>query len=134
MKAFISIKYHADMRNRAHIEDVARALEGNGCETMCIVRDVERWGELKYDARDLMRQTFASIRLCDVLVVDASEKGVGIGIEAGYARAMNKSVWVIARSGSDISETLRGIADAVRTFEDSGELGQIFRDLKAAFR
>ncbi len=77
MKAFISVKYHADMCNRAHIEDIAGALEGNGCETMCIVRDVERWGELRFDARGLMQQTFASIRWCDVLVVDASEKGVG---------------------------------------------------------
>lgn len=122
------------MRNRAHIENIARALEGNDCETTCIVRDVERWGELKCDARDLMQQTFASIGSCDVLVVDASEKGVGIGIEAGYAYAMNKPIWVIARSGSELSETLKGIADAVRTYEDSGELGQIFYDLKATFR
>jgi nucleoside 2-deoxyribosyltransferase len=38
---------------------------------------------------------------------------VGIGIEAGYAHAKEKPIFVIAKEGSDISSTLVGIAPKI---------------------
>lgn len=129
MKIFLSIKYHADHHNRGLIESIAEALQKHGHETACIVRDAERWGESQYDSYELMELTFEVIRQCDGVLVELSEKGVGIGIEAGYAYALGKPIWVIARQGADISETLRGIAAGVRTYQEVAELEQIFLDL-----
>jgi nucleoside 2-deoxyribosyltransferase len=113
MKAFISIKYHPDNRNRDHIEQIASALEANGFQTVCVVRDVEQWGHIHLSTQELMARTFDEIDSSDVVVIDLTEKGVGLGIEAGYAYARGVPVVTIARKGSDISATLRGISRQV---------------------
>jgi 2'-deoxynucleoside 5'-phosphate N-hydrolase len=122
VKAFLSIKYHADHRNRARIEAIAAALQARGFETACIARDVERWGQLKFDARELMTRTFAAIEACDLMVVDLTEKGVGVGIETGYAHAKKIPVVTIAQAGADISNTLRGISRTVFLYDRADDL------------
>lgn len=124
MRAFISVKYHADMRNRPLIEHLAAALEGQGCETRCVVRDVEQWGQASLDSRELMRLTFAEIDSCDLLVVDLSEKGVGLGIEAGYAAARGIPILTLAPHHVNLSQTLAGISDKIIVYEDAGELAE----------
>ena len=50
MKAFISIKYREDNSNKDCIENISTALEQNGFETVCIARDIEKWGQLELRA------------------------------------------------------------------------------------
>jgi nucleoside 2-deoxyribosyltransferase len=126
MKAFLSIKYHADQRNRARIEMISSALQACGIESVCIARDVERWGELQFDARELMHRTFAALDACDWVVIDLTEKGVGVGIEAGYARAKNIPIVTIAQESADISETLRGLSRETFLYDDSANLSEFF--------
>jgi nucleoside 2-deoxyribosyltransferase len=133
MKAFLSIKYHADHANRARIEMIAAALEARGFETICIARDIERWGHLKFDARELMRRTFAAMDACDLMVVDLTEKGVGVGIEAGYAHAKNIPVVTIAQTGADISDTLRGISRAIFEYADVDDLTRVVAEMTGNF-
>jgi nucleoside 2-deoxyribosyltransferase len=59
-------------------------------------------------------------------VVELSEKGVGVGIEAGYARAKGKPIITVARRESDVSDTLRGISREVFIYQDKGELEKFF--------
>ncbi len=123
MKIFLSIKYHNDHRNRDLIEQITQALQPH-C-VICIARDVEEWGEKKFDSRELMQRTFDEIESSDIVVVELSEKGVGVGIEAGYARAKGTPIITVTRRGSDISETLRGISREVFIYEDAGELEKL---------
>lgn len=120
MKIFLSIKYHADHHNRQLIERLTHHLRPH--DVRCIMRDVERWGATLFAPPELMRRTFAEIDACEQVLVELSEKGVGIGLEAGYAYAKGKSITVIAQHGCDISETLRGIAQQVVWYEDVMEL------------
>jgi nucleoside 2-deoxyribosyltransferase len=129
VKAFISIKCHDDQRNRARIEMISSALQARGFETVCIARDVEQWGQLKFDACELMLRTFAAIDASDLVVVDLTEKGVGVGIEAGYARAKNIPIVTIAQIGADVSETLRGISRAVLWYEGLDDLARFFEEV-----
>ena len=117
MKIFLSIKYRADHSNRERINAIARALEKYG-KTICIAGDVEKWGQTRFDVDALMRRTFAEIDNSHLVVVDLTEKGVGVGIEAGYARAKGIPIVVIAQRGADISTTMRGIASAVIFYDD----------------
>ena len=130
MKAFLSIKYHADHANRARIEMIADALRAAGIESVCIARDIEQWGKARLDARELMARTFAEIEACDLVIVDLTEKGVGVGIEAGYARAKDIPVIVMAQHGADISETLRGIARTVFCYTGAEDLMQFMRGVQ----
>lgn len=125
MKAYIAIKYHADHSNRGHIEGISAALEQQGFETVCITRDLEKWGEVQFDPSTLMQRTFDEIDTSDVVIVDLTEKGVGVGIEAGYAFAKRIPVVTIARKGSDISETLRGISQEILLYEQYDDLVQL---------
>lgn len=124
--AYLGIKYHPDHRNRNRIELVSTALAAAGYETTCVTRDVEQWGALQFTPQELMARTFAIIAASELCVIDLTEKGVGLGIEAGYAFAQKVPIVTIAQTGSDISETLRGISQAVWWYEDAQTLGAFF--------
>jgi 2'-deoxynucleoside 5'-phosphate N-hydrolase len=123
-QAYIAIKYHPDRRNRDKIEQITRALARIGLGSVCIVRDVEAWGQVSLDATSLMQVSFDAIDASELVVVDLTEKGVGIGIEAGYAYARGVPILTVAEAGTDISTTLKGISRSVSFYRDAEELGQ----------
>ena len=59
-----------------------------------------------------MKRAFLEIKRAAFVLIECSEKGVGIGIEAGYAYANGIPIVVIYRSGADLSNTLSGIMTA----------------------
>ena len=126
MKAFISIKYRENNSNKDRIEKISSALEQNGFETVCITRDIEKWGQVKFSPLELMKKTFAEIDSSQLIVVDLTEKGVGLGIEAGYAHAKEIPIVVIARKGLDISTTLQGIAQKLFLYDELTDLASFF--------
>jgi 2'-deoxynucleoside 5'-phosphate N-hydrolase len=130
MKAYLAIKYHEDNQNKVRIRAISAALAQNGIETVCIARDVEQWGQISLSPQELMRQSLAEIDASDLVVVDLTEKGVGVGIEAGYAYAKGIPVVTIAPKGADISETLRGISRQVFWYNDFDELAHFFGQIK----
>ena len=129
MNAYLAIKYHEDQRNRETIERISHILEAQGVTAICFVRDVEKWGSIRFHPSDLMERTFDVIDSSDLLVIDLTEKGVGLGIEAGYAHAKGIPIVTIARIGSDISTTLRGISQRVYVYQALSELGPIFHEV-----
>lgn len=130
MKVYLAIKFHEDCRNRQLIEKISESLNKAGFKTTVMVRDYEKWGEIKFTPQELMKLTFQSIDKSDVLIVELSEKGVGLGIEAGYAYSKNIPIIVIAKVDSDISNTLRGIAKNVIFYEEPEELTEKFKELR----
>jgi nucleoside 2-deoxyribosyltransferase len=125
MKLYLAIKYHANQRNRPVIERIAEVMTAQGHDLFCIARDLEQWGALSFPADKLMQYTFQIIASSDVVLVDLTEKGIGLGIEAGYAHALGIPVVTIAQTGTDISETLRGIATTAFQYTDYTELAHL---------
>lgn len=112
-KAYLAIKYYEDQRNRDKIERLTTLLVAHGVETICVARDVEQWGAVHLAPPVLMEISFGEIEASDVVIVELSEKGVGLGIEAGYAYARRIPIITLARQGADISTTLEGISSDV---------------------
>ncbi len=129
MKAYISIKYREDNSNKDCIENIPAALVQNGFETVCIARDIEKWGQVELSPQELMRRTFTEIDSSNLIVVDLTEKGVGLGIEAGYAYAKQIPIVVIARKGSDISTTLQGIAQRLVLYGEFEDFNHLFQGI-----
>lgn len=125
MKIYLAIKYHPDQQNRAQIESILAEFEDSGHQTVCVARDVEHWGQISFSPRELMKRSFTEIESSDVVVVDLTEKGVGLGIEAGYARAKGIPVITIAPAGTDISTTLEGISRRVVFYREMSDLQQV---------
>jgi nucleoside 2-deoxyribosyltransferase len=113
MKTYLAIKFHPDGSNKKHISDISKALEKAGIETLCFIRDIEEYGKKQFKSKELMKKAFKALDSCDLLIIDLTEKGVGLGIEAGYAYAKGISIVTIAKKGSDISKTLRGISEVI---------------------
>jgi 2'-deoxynucleoside 5'-phosphate N-hydrolase len=130
MKAYLGIKFHPDDRNRETIELLSQTLASCGFETLCVRRDLERWGAVAMSPQQLMTSTFEAIRACHLAVIDLTEKGVGLGIEAGYAYAQMIPVITVAREGSDISDTLRGISQGIFFYRAPADLRECFMRLR----
>lgn len=128
MKAYIGIKYHKGYINKPVVDKISSALEKKGYKTMCIIRDIEKEGQLRYTSHELMKITFKEIDDSDVVIIELTEKGVGLGIEAGYAFAKNVPIITIAKSGSDVSETLVGISKTVIFYDNIGEIENIIEN------
>ena len=129
MKAYISVKYRADNSNKDCIEHISSALERNGFETVCIARDIEKWGQVQSSPRKLMQRAFTEIDSSNLLVVDLTEKGVGLGIEADYAHAKQIPIVVIAKKGSDISATLQGISQRLVLYDEFEDFNHLFQGI-----
>ncbi|MCB0411926.1 MAG: hypothetical protein KDD22_05330 [Bdellovibrionales bacterium] len=83
---------------------------------------MEKWGKVSFSPNELMQKTFAQIDQSDIALIEFSEKGVGLGIEAGYAFSKGIPVHVIAKAGTDISSTMRGIATKIVHYENFSEI------------
>jgi len=129
MKAFISIKFYSDARNRYLIETIDEALTSNGIETACIIRDVEDWGTRTFSPNVLMEKTFEILDDCNLLVIEFSDAGFGIGIEAGYAHAKGIKIITIAKEDSEIPTTLKGISSNVFLYKTEKELKNYLKKL-----
>jgi len=129
MRAYLAIKFHSDHRNRRDIEKISARLGAEGIETICVARDLENWGKTQYPPETLMKKSTAEIDACDFILVELSEKGVGIGIEAGYAYAHEIPIITIAKTGCEISETLRGISSQIFIYDRIENLKPFFAQL-----
>lgn len=113
MQIYLSIKHHTDQRNRGWIESLSAALGARGWQVICAARDLEGWGSQTFDPAELMQHSLHTIKDCHLVLVDLAEKGVGIGIEAGYAYAKGIPILTLAPQDAVVSDTLRGISRAV---------------------
>ena len=125
MRIYLAIKFHEDLSNKKLIENISESLEKSGFNTTVMARDYEKWGEKKFSPKDLMDLSFKITEESDLLLVEFSEKGVGLGIEAGYAFAKGIPIVVIAKKGSEISNTMAGIAKKIIFYENTGEIGKL---------
>lgn len=114
---YLGIKYYADTSNRPRIEAITDRLLSLGYQTTCIARDIERWGAVQLSPQALMDVSFREIERSDLVVLEMSEKGVGLGIEAGYAYAHGIPIVVLIEAGREVSTTLAGIAAHIITYE-----------------
>ncbi len=124
-KAFLAIKYHPDHANRLLIERLCDVITWAGFDVSVIIRDVEAWGKKIFNPKDLMTHSFRLIGESQVVIVEASEKGVGIGIEVGYACAHHIPIIVIAKTDTEISVSLQGVANQIIFYDEPKQLSHL---------
>lgn len=129
MKMFLSIKFHSDGSNLNLIKNIIASAKESGNKMVSIFTDYENDGEKHFQPKELMQITFEAINSCNVFVVDLTEKGVGLGIEAGYAFSKGIPVYTIAKEDCDISETLKGISKEVFLYDSTQDLVSFFRKI-----
>ena len=133
MKVYISLKYHDDFANRERFEKICELARNHQMIPICMPAVAAENGNSGLSPDELMRQTFLELRDSKLVIVDLTEKGVGVGIEAGYARARGIPVVAIAAAGSEISETLVGIAEKVFYYQDWAGLDSFMAELEKQY-
>ena len=130
-KAFMSLKFHDGEEDKKKIDDLTNALLLAGIENVVMTRDVEKYGKavLPEGTKLMPDYAFPTMKKCDMLIVEFSEKGVGLGISAGYAYAIGLPIYVIAKTGSDISLTMKNLAKEIIFYDNINELTEKFKEL-----
>ncbi|MAT42631.1 MAG: nucleoside 2-deoxyribosyltransferase [Anaerolineaceae bacterium] len=130
---YLAIKYHPDNKNKDLILSISDTCKSINLDCINIMQHVEKWGDFSFDPQELMRISFETIRKCQFVLIEFSEKGVGIGLEAGYAYALNIPVYVIHPPHVEVSNTLKGIATAIFPYESVKTLPLVLKQIKDHF-
>ena len=126
MRAFLSIKYYEDMRNKKHIENICNTLEK--IEVFVFARDAQQYKPCNLLPSEIMEIAFKEIKSSDVLIIDASKLSIGIGIEAGYAYCNNIPIYMIANKESEVSGSIKGISSKILFYDDISEISCLFAE------
>jgi 2'-deoxynucleoside 5'-phosphate N-hydrolase len=115
MKAYIAVS----IKNRNIISNVisiiTNALSDYGMESLVFV-------DKYYFAPDeeyiMMQQVMSDIDKCDILIAEVSDKGIGIGVEVGYAKAKEKTILYLRHKDASHSTTVSGMSDYQIIYND----------------
>lgn len=131
LHSFFALKFHDGDEDREKVESIEKALNEAGIEITLMARDVEKWGNAEIPAgKTLMRDyAFPAMLQCDCNIIEFSEKGVGLGMNGGYCYASGKPIYVIAKTGSDISTTMANIAEEVIFYDKPEDLIEPFKKI-----
>ncbi len=116
MKIFITANFK-NGENKEEIENLCGLVRTAGFEDFCFIRDVENYQKMFDSSKELMQRAKDEIEKSDALLVDMTNKPTGRAIEAGVAFALDKKIIVIAKKGTQIKDTTRGIADLVIEYD-----------------
>lgn len=133
--AFMSLKFHDGDEDKQKVEAITNALKVAGIKNVVMARDVEEWGNAEIPKGKQLMQDFAfpAMEKCDILICEFSEKGVGLGIGASYSYSKNLPVYLIAKTGSDISRTMGNIAKDIIFYNNPQELIEPFKKIVKEF-
>lgn len=118
--AFVAVSYIHRHDLREVIDVISEKLSSHGYEPFIFVQ--------KYDfhpdqTQQMMQKSTQHIQACDLFIAELTHKAVGVGIEAGYAHALNKPIVYVHHVQADLSTTLNGIADYRLMYRDTESLG-----------
>jgi 2'-deoxynucleoside 5'-phosphate N-hydrolase len=126
MKVFIAVSYEGKERLSKEIDTLEEACRQAGFEFITYVRKQIT----AQDEKKLMDTTFSEITTSDIIIAEVSEKVIGVGIEIGYAKALNKKIIYIHSADSERSTTVGGTANIEITYSDYKDLfGKIKQEL-----
>lgn len=135
LHSFFALKFHDGDEDLKKVEAIEKALNKAGITITLMTRDVEKWGkaEIPENKKLMIDYTFPTMKKCDCNIIEFSEKGVGFGINAGYCFANNKPIYVIAKTGSDISTTISNLATKIIFYDEPEDLIEPFTEIVKNF-
>ena len=121
MTVYISISFSKRQELEPALAAIKAVLQEQGHEPFVFV-DAYQFSPT--EEQRMMQQAFADIDHCDLLLAETSEKGIGIGVEAGYAKGKNKPVIYLRSQRAEHSTTVAGLSDYQVIYEDTRDLKQ----------
>jgi len=131
LKAFLSLKFYEGDTSKKLVDDITRALEKLNIHTFTAARDIQKYGEVKeLDMANFMpKYVFPEIETSDIIIIEYSESGAGLGMVADHAYCHNIPLYLIAKKGSNISKTVNSVAEKVIFYDDINDITNEFKKL-----
>ena len=121
MKAYIAIPYQGRNEIREELDTITSILNQCGVSPFVFA---DQYSFKAEEEKQMMQQAMEAINQSDWLIAFASEKAIGIGIEAGYSKGKGKPVIYIRHIEAEHSTTLSGISDHQIIYVDLQDLAQ----------
>jgi nucleoside 2-deoxyribosyltransferase len=121
MKAYISLSFD----KRSSLSQVVTVI--NDCLDSFNITSLVFVDKYKFTVeqeKEMMATALQEIDSCDFLIAETSVKGIGIGVEAGYAKANHKPIIYLRHQQASHSTTVAGISDYQVIYTDSTDLEQ----------
>ena len=128
MKVFITASFG---ETREEIEKVCGAVKLAGLEDFCFIRDVENYQKIYDDPKELMQRSKDEIKKCDALLIDMTDKPTGRMIEVGMAYSLGKKIIAIMKTGTQIKDTTRGVADIIVEYDTIEDITNKLKNISA---
>ncbi len=121
MTAFIALSFNHRHELAPVIDTVTSTLASFDIESFAFVYE---YTFKPQHAKQMMQTSFRHIRECNLLIAEVSHKGIGIGIEIGYATALGKPVYAFRHFTAEPSTTVEGTATHTLIYQDTTDLAQ----------
>ena len=108
MKAYISISFAKRYSLVEEVNSIIETLKKLNIEPFIFV---DSYKFTSSQEKEMMEQAMLSIDSCDLLIAETTDKGIGIGVEVGYAKGKGKPVIYIRNKNGEHSTTVSGISD-----------------------
>ncbi|MCG8327989.1 MAG: nucleoside 2-deoxyribosyltransferase [Chitinophagales bacterium] len=109
--------------NRVHfdkeIESIRKCLSAYSVDLEVFVDKYDFTAEQEQEMMDL---AFDEIERCNIVIVEVSKKAIGVGVEAGYAKAKGKPIIYLRRKDTAYSTTIGGASDYKIEYSDRHHL------------
>lgn len=119
MKAYISVSFNNRNLLKNQLAAISDTLTDFNITPLIFV------DKYKFDLaqeRDMMARAMMDIDSADILIAEASVKAIGIGVEAGYAKAKGKPIIYIRHQDAEHSTTISGISDYIIVYVNADDL------------
>ncbi|MBP7173188.1 MAG: hypothetical protein KBA33_03835 [Cloacibacterium sp.] len=126
MQAYISISFSKRKELEKEVQAIKNVLEIFGISAFVFVDEYQFSSK---DEKEMMQKAMEDIETSAILIAETSEKGIGIGIEAGYAKAKNIPVIYMRNAASEHSTTVSGIADFNIIYHDEKDLEEKLKNI-----
>ena len=121
MQAYISVSFSKRQLISIELETITDVLKQLNIDSFVFV---DNYKFDKRQEREMMKQAFTDIDKSDLLIAETSEKGIGIGIEVGYAKAKAKPVIYLRHITAEHSTTVSGASDYQIIYNNTNNLHQ----------
>ena len=119
MTAYISIGYQQRKNLSKELNAITGVLQQFHIEPFVFV---DQYSFTADEEKQMMQQAMAAIDSCDLLIAETSEKGIGIGVEVGYAKAKGKPIIYCRQQEAEHSTTVSGMSDFHLIYRDTEDL------------
>lgn len=130
-KAYFSVGYQGRQQLEAEITAIREVLRKHHIHLFIFV---DQYHFSPDEEKQMMRQAFREMEDADLLIAEVSEKAMGVGIEIGYAAALQKPVICLRNSQAEHSTTASGTATHSLIYPNAGAIAGMLEPVLAELR